>query len=332
MAPDANNPEATTTDAPAARSGTVALTKAVATAYGEPAEVVEVTQAEIPGPGPGQVLVEVQAAGINPIDAKIVRGTMGADTSALPRDLGFEAAGVIAALGEGVDDLAVGNEVIVYRAVGGFADRVVADLAAVHPRPATLDAEHAAGLLLVGVTAADAVATAGIADGDVVLIHGGSGAVGSIAVQLAVRAGATVLATGSDANRGFIDGLGATALTYGPGLLDRVREAAPGPVTAVIDTVGTDEAIDTSLELVADRARIVSIAAFGRGDDGITLINGSTPDSKRHRTEAIPGLIADAAAGTLVTEVAKTFPLSEAARALTDLTSSHPRGKYVLRT
>ncbi|GAA1480017.1 NADP-dependent oxidoreductase [Gordonia sinesedis] len=320
------------TTPPAAADRTIALTKAVATSYGEPADVVEIIQTEVPGPGPGQVLVELRAAGINPIDAKIVHGAMGADASALPRDLGFEAAGVISALGDGVDDLAVGDEVIVYRATAGFADRVVADIAAVHPKPADLDFEHAAGLLLVGVTAADTVATAGIGPDDVVLIHGGSGAVGSIAVQLAVRAGATVLATGSAANQDFIASLGATPVIYGPGLADRVRAAAPGPVTAAIDTVGTDEAIDTSLELVADRDRVVSIAAWGRADDGIVLINGSSPDSKRHRSEAIPGLIADATAGTLVTEIAKTFPLSETGRALSEQLSSHPRGKFILLT
>ena len=303
-------------------------THIVATAYGDPTEVLSAVEAELPAPGPGQVAVEVRAAGVNPMDLKIVTGFMGTDELKLPRRLGLEVAGVVTAIGDGVEP-AVGDEVIVYPAAGGYTDRLIAEASSVHTKPAELDFEHAAGLLLVGGTAADLVATAGVGSGDVVLIHGGAGAVGTIAVQLAVRAGASVIATASPANHTFLAGLGAVPVAYGPGLLDRVTDAATGPVTASVDTVGTDEAIDTSLALHA-ADRIVSIAAFGRADDGIVLLDGSTADSKRHRSDAAAGLIADAASGTLVTEVAKTFDLRDAGQALGELGRSHPRGKFIL--
>ncbi|ROZ99213.1 NADP-dependent oxidoreductase [Gordonia sp. OPL2] len=308
--------------------------KIIATAYGDPAEVLELVDEEPPRPGPGHVLVETKAIGVNPADAKIVRGTMGGDESKLPLPIGFEAAGVVAAVGDGAvlpdGPLAVGDEVIVYRASGAYADRVLADLTAVHRRPESLDVEHAAGLLLVGVTAADLIGTAGVTADDVVLVHGGSGAVGAITIQLARSAGATVIATASPRNHDHLRALGAIPIAYGDGLLDRIREVSPAPVTVALDTVGTDEAIDASLALVDNPGKIVSIAAFGRASDGIVLVNGSTPESKSLRAEAVDGLIADAAAGELVTEVAKTFPLADAATALTELETSHPRGKFVL--
>lgn len=304
--------------------------RAVATAYGDPTDVVEIVTAEIPPPGSGQVLVCVAAAGVNPIDVKTVQGAMSADESKLPLALGFESAGTVVEIGPDVTDVAVGDEVIVYRAVGGYTDLLVADVDAVHPRPAELDVEHAAGLLLVGVTAADTVATTAIGDGDVVVIHGGSGAVGTIAIQLARAAGATVITTARGIHHDFLRSLGATPVEFGDGLLDRIRDLGIGPITAAIDTVGTDEAIDTSLALVPNPGRIASIAAFGRAADGIVLLNGSTPQSTANRRAAIPSLIADAASGALVTEVAKTFPLAQAGPALTELSASHPRGKFVL--
>ncbi|MGC4960517.1 NADP-dependent oxidoreductase [Gordonia sp. DT101] len=302
----------------------------VATAYGDPADVLEYVDHEIPAPLPGQVVVQTRAIGMNPVDVKSVRGQTGTDESKLPLAIGYELAGTVTAVGDLADPFAVGDEVIVYRAHGAYADSVLANVRAVHPRPAELDVERAAGLLLVGVTAADAVRTADVTESDVVLVHGGSGAVGSIAVQLAVTAGATVIATAGPANQEHVRALGATPVPYGDGLLERIAALTPAPVTAVIDTVGNDDAIDTSLALVDNPGKVVSVAAFGRAADGIVLVNGSTPESRRHRAAAVEGLIADAAAGTLLTEVAATFPLTDAATVLTELEHAHPRGKFIL--
>lgn len=311
-------------------SAAVTARQIVATAYGDPAEVMEVVKIEFPVPDPGQVVVTVQAIGVNPFDAKTVSGVMGTDESKLPLHPGSELTGIVKALGPDVTEFAVGDAVIGYPVAGAYADHVVVGVDRLHRRPESLDVEHAAGLLLVGVTAADTVATAGVTDGDVVLVHGGAGAVGSIAVQLALRAGATVIATAAETNHDALRALGAIPVTYGDGLADRVRAAAPSAVTAAIDTAGTDEAIDVSLKLGIDASRIVSIAAFGRTDDGIILISGSSDATKRHHAEAIEPLIAAAADGSLITEVAAAYPLEQAGRALTDLTARHSRGKFIL--
>lgn len=311
-------------------SAAVTARQVVAVRYGDPVDALEVVKVELPVPDPGQVVVAVEAIGVNPIDAKIVGGFMGTDESALPRPVGNEFAGTVRAVGPGTDGLAVGDPVIGYPVPGAYADHIVVATDRLHRRPESLDVQRAAGLLLVGLTAADAIATAQVAAGDVVVVHGGAGAVGVVAVQLAVKAGATVVATAAQNNHEYLRGLGAIPVTYGDGLIGRIREAAPGAVTVAIDTVGTDEAIDVSLELVADRSRIVSIAAFGRAEDGIVLIDGSSADSKRHRTEAIEPLIAAAADGSLVTEVAATYPLDRAGHAMADLSGRHPRGKFVL--
>ncbi|OBA38135.1 MULTISPECIES: quinone oxidoreductase family protein [Gordonia] len=343
---DSTNSDSSTTDSAKTptnentldiESAAVTARQAVANEYGEPSTVVEIVKAELPLPDPGQVVIDVTAIGVNPADAKTVRGVMGTDESKLPIPIGNELAGVVRAVGDPLDGqtpgFAVGDEVIAYPISGAYADHVVVNERSVHRKPAGLDDEHAASLLLAGVTAADAIATAGVQADDTVLIHGGAGAVGVIAVQLARKIGATVIATAAPANHDHLRELGAIPVAYGDGLLERVQAAAAeSPVTVAIDTVGTDEAIDVSLALVddRDRDRIVSIAAFGRGDDGIVLINGSTPQSKENRSNAIDDLIADAASGALMTDVAGTYPLDQAAKALDDILSSHPRGKFVL--
>ncbi|GAB92859.1 quinone oxidoreductase family protein [Gordonia rhizosphera] len=304
--------------------------RVVATTYGDPVDVLEVVEVTVDDPGPGEVIVENRAIGMNPADVKAVRGLMGRNEAKLPLALGFEAAGVVTAVGADVTGLAVGDEVVVYPAAGCYCETMAVKASAVHRKPASLDFPHAAGLLLAGVTAADAVATAEVTDADTVLVHGGSGAVGTIAIQLARTVGATVIATASPANHEHLRSMGAVPVAYGEGLLDRVRAAASAPVTKVIDTVGNDEAIDTSLALVDDPASIVSIAAFTRTADGIVVIDGSSPSSRRHRAEAIDRLLADAGSGALVIEVAKTFALRDAPAAMNELLSAHPRGKFVL--
>ncbi|MFT3661395.1 MAG: alcohol dehydrogenase catalytic domain-containing protein [Gordonia sp. (in: high G+C Gram-positive bacteria)] len=302
--------------------------KIVAAQYGEPTDSVEVIDVPVPEPDADQVVVRVRSAGVNPFDAKQVRGQVGADPDKLPLPLGGEAAGVVSAAGAD-SGFAVGDEVVVYPASGAFADYVIAPSSNVHAKPTGLDDDAAAALLLAGVTAADVLATLGVTGDDTLLVHGGAGAVGSIVTARAVAAGATVIATASAANHDHLRALGAVPVSYRGDLEAAVRAAAPTPVTAVADTVGTDQAIDVSLALVPAE-RIVGIAAWGRTDDGIVVVGGGTEESRRHRREAVPGLLADAAAGRIVVEIAGEFPLERAADALVAISGPHPRGKYVL--
>ena len=155
------------------------------------------------------------------------------------------------------------------------------------PRPQNLSWAQSANLLLVGGAAAHTLIAAGVSDGDTVLVHGAAGGVGSIVVQLAVARGARVIGTASPDGHDLVRSLGGEAVTYGEGLAERVRALAPRGVNAAIDTVGSDEAVDVSLELVPDKSRIASIAAFKRKDTGIKILGaggvypGGTTSARR---------------------------------------------------
>lgn len=301
----------------------------VATDYGSPAQVLSVIDVDEPVVGDDQVVVSVAAAGLNPFDVKRVQGVMGSDPSALPLVIGGEAAGTVTQAGWGVD-LTVGDRVAVYPATGAFAEQVVADADSVHRIPDGASTDAVAGLLLAGVTAYDTVATLDVGADDVVLIHGGSGAVGSIAVVLAVERGADVIATASPANHEHLRGLGAVPISYDGDLAAAARDAAPGAITAVIDTAGTDAAIDASLQAVS-ADRIVSIAAWGRADDGIVLLNGSSDSSRANRRAAVDPLLDALARGRITVDIAGIYSFDDAAQAFDELDGDHPRGKYLLK-
>lgn len=237
------------------------------------------------------------------------------------------------AVGDGVTGVATGDEVIVYPVTAAYADYVTVPADALTPKPDSLGWAEAGGLMLAGLTATHALHAAGVDAGDTVLIHNGSGGVGLVATQLAVAAGATVIATTSEANFDLLRSLGATPVTYGPGLLDRVREAAPDGVTAAIDLIGTDEALDTSLELVADRDRIASVTGGPRrAEAGIKRIGYGPGEDAGHefRAAARPGLAAAAADGTVKVIIDSTYPLAHAADAHRAGLAGHAAGKLIM--
>ncbi len=307
-------------------------TKVVATAFGGP-DVLSVVEADVPEPGPGEVVVAVKAAGINLFDYKIISGMLGADPDRLPLPVGLEVAGVVTAAGSDAvgpaGPIAVGDEVVAYPVDGGYAESVLAPANVVVPKPPALDWTVAGSILLVGGTAAHALQVAAAKPGETLLVHGAAGGVGQIAVQLAAQDGVRVIGTARESNHDLLRGYGVIPVTYGPGLADRVRALAPDGVDAAIDTIGTDEAVDTSLELVADHRRIVSIAAFGRADTGIVVISGDDPETNV-RAESWRRLLAGAADGSLKIVVARTYPLAEAADALQFVLDGHAGGKVVL--
>lgn len=303
----------------------------VATGYGGP-EVLAVQDIVLPHPGPQQVLVDVRAAGTNPVDYKLYSGDMGDDPDNLPMPLGLEVSGVIAAVVPGVagptGDLLVGDEVIVPTARGGYSEQVIADASGVWRKPVSLSFEEASGLLLAGGTAWHLLAKTDVGTDDTVLVHGGAGGVGLMVVQLAVARGATVIATAGASSHDKLRGYGAVPVEYGPGLADRVR--AIGAVTAAVDTVGTDEALDVSVELVADRNRIATIAGFARAPQlGIAVLTGADGGDEI-REASWPEVLKLAAAGQVEVTVDKVFALADAAEAHRYLQSGHAHGKVVL--
>lgn len=308
----------------------------IATAFGGP-EVLAVTEEPTGLPGPGQALVEVRAAGVNPIDHKMYSGAFARDPASLPMRLGFEAAGVVRRAGPGAagpaGPVSEGDEVIAYRASGAYASELVLPAEALVPKPAALTWAEAAGLMLTGVTAWHCLVATGVGAGDTVLIHGGAGGVGLMAVQLAAALGAIPIATARPSGHKLLAGLGAIPVAYGPGLADRVRDAAPGGVDVALDLVGTDEAVDVSLELVADKARIATIAAQRRAAAaGIKALGGGpgADPGTEIRTAARTELARMAGAGELRVVIAATFPLDEAADAHRAIMSGHTSGKIAL--
>ncbi len=317
-------------------ANTDSTTTVVATAFGGP-EALSVVDRPIAAPGPGQVSVAVRAVGTNPIDYKLYSGSFGHDPGQLPIALGSEAAGVVTAVGDAAEGPAgpihPGVEVVLYPIECAYASQVVVPVSSVVPKPSTLTFEEASGLMLTGSTAVHALKVTGVGPGDTVVVHGASGGVGLMAVQLAVDAGARVIATAGESRHDYLRTLGAEPVAYGDGLIERIRALAPGGVDAAIDAAGTDEALDTSIALVADRNRIATIAGFQRGFElGIKVLGGvpGGDPGTEVRAAARLELVRLAEAGKLKVQVAATYPLAEAAAAHRALASGHTHGKIVL--
>jgi NADPH:quinone reductase-like Zn-dependent oxidoreductase len=311
------------------------------TAFGAP-NVLTVTEVPVPRAAMDGVVVNVRAAGVNPIDWKLYSGSFHAISAdqesaagivASMPSIGLECAGVVTEVGAEVTGVQVGDEVIVYPATATYADYVSAQADSILAKPAGLGWAEAGSLMLAGTTAVHALHVAGVGAGDTVLVHGGAGGVGLMGVQLAVARGATVIATAAERNHKLLRGLGAIAVSYGPGLADRVRAVAPHGINAAVDFAGTDEALDVSLEFVADRTRIASIAGSSRrAEAGIKLLGyGPGQDPGTEVRKAARGeLIELAGSGALKIIVDTTFPLEEATRAHELGISGHAPGKLVL--
>ena len=301
----------------------------MAVGYGGP-ENLAVEEVSLPDPGPGKVRISVRAAGVNPADVKRYRGP--GDPALLPLPLGSEAAGVVTAVGPDVGR-AIGDEVIVFRAQGAYATDLVVDAAALTMKPVALGWPEAGALMLTGATAWHTLVATDVGADDTVLIHGATGGVGLPAVQLARLRGARVIGTASERNHDLLRELGAEPVTYGEGLADRVRALAPDGVDVAIDLVGTDEAMDVSLELVADRARIATIANFARGPQERVKLLGGGPGADPGtdiRDAARAELARLAGEGSLRVFVGSTYPLDDAADAHRQILTGHTTGKLVL--
>lgn len=304
----------------------------VATSYGGP-EVLDVIEIDPGHPGPGEVLLEVRACGVNASDWKRYSGAWGTNPDDLPIRLGQECAGVVLEVGPGVEDAHVGDEVIAYRVAGAYTDRLVAPASALTPKPASLAWEKAAGLMVTGATAVHTLHATKVGAGDTLLVHGASGGVGSMVVQLARAKGARVIGTADPSNHEYLVDLGAVPVGYGPGLVDRVRKVAHDEITAVVDVSGTREALDASVALVADRRRIATIVGFSYGAAlGIRLLgNGPGADPGVDiRQAARPQLTNLVEQGRLDVRVGAVYPMHEAARAHRAGIEMRVQGKIIL--
>lgn len=293
--------------------------------------VDDLVQTDLPDPkvAPSEVLIRVRAAGVNPVDWKLASGGLDAILEAdFPLIPGWDVAGVVEAVGPDAPEYRVGDEVYGYLRKdwaknGTYAELVSANVRMLAPKPESLSWQQAAGVPLAGLTAHQSVERAAVGSGDTVLIHAAAGGVGSFGVQLAAARGARVIGTASERNHDYLRSLGAEPLTYGDGLIDRVRELAPNGVDAVLDFVGGGVA-EASLPLVGGADRVVSIA-----DADIQQAGGHwlwvRPDSAD-----LAELARLADDGKLAVHVDREFPLAEAAEAWRLSQAGRTRGKIVL--
>jgi NADPH:quinone reductase-like Zn-dependent oxidoreductase len=290
--------------------------------FGGP-EVLTVRTVDPPTPGPGQVRVRVRAAGVNGWDLTVRSGAaerMVATT--LPTVLGLEVAGTVDAVGDGVTGLSVGDDVLGFADGGGYAEQALASTVAAKPR--LLGWAAAAALPVAAETALRVLGLLEVDPGDTLLVHGAAGSVGTLAVQLAVTRGATVIGTAGEHNQAHVRDLGATAVLYGDGLVERVRDAAPDGVDAVFDAAGRG-ALRDSIELRRGTSRIVTIADPEASALGVRFSSKAVRDAAQ-----LSEVAQRAADGTLTVTVGRTFPLEEAAAAHRALESGHGTGKTVL--
>lgn len=299
-------------------------------------EVLRIVEIADAAPRAGEVRIAVRAAGVNPIDWKLRAGLRGPGAGGVEQRVGSDAAGVVDAVGEGVTEVAIGDEVIVRDARGAYATQLIARVGQLVAKPAELSWEQAASIGIPVGTAYQALRSLEVGEGDTLLLHGGAGGVAQAAIQLARAAGANVIATASEGNHARIRSLGATPVQYGDGLARRVAELAPNGVTVALDAVGTDEALETSLQLVADRDRVGTVV---RGADaeawGIRAWGGGSPvplseAEKEWRREATALAAGLAASGAFEIEVSGRYRLDEAADAHRRSEAGHVRGKIVI--
>jgi NADPH:quinone reductase-like Zn-dependent oxidoreductase len=290
-------------------------------------EVLKVVDVPRPVPGAGQVLVQVKAAGINPGEAKIREGLMHARwPSTFPSGEGSDLAGIAAETGPGVTGVSAGDEVIGWtdnRA--SHAEYVVVEEQHLTAKPAGVPWEVAGALFVAGVTAWAAVRAVSLTEGDTVVVSGAAGGVGSLAVQLARRAGASVIGLASEAHFQWLAGHGVVPVAYGDGVAERIRQAA-GKVDAFVDTYGA-EYVELALELGVEPSRIDTIANFEAVARFGVKGDGSAAGSSASVLAELAALIA---AGELEVPIAATFPLDRVQDAYRRLAEGHLLGKVVL--
>ncbi|MBF6469990.1 NADP-dependent oxidoreductase [Nocardia beijingensis] len=297
-------------------------------------EVLEICEMPEPKLGPESVLIEVQAASVNPVDWQITEGQLSSRFDIhFPVIPGWDVAGIVSAVGPTVTEFAPGDEVFGFVREdsigrGTYAERVAAPLRTVARKPANLSWAQAAAVPIAGLTAYQSLVHAmQIGEGDVVLIQAAAGGVGSFAVQIAVALGAKVIGTASPGNHDYLRTLGAEPVAYGPDLERSVRAINPGGVTAILDMYGGDT-LTSSLNLIAapERHRVVSLV-----NDGILQYGGKFVFARPDRSD-LDQLTKMIEAGLITPTVTATMNLDQAAEAFKLSKTGHVRGKIVLTT
>ncbi|MFJ3670842.1 NADP-dependent oxidoreductase [Streptomyces sp. NPDC090106] len=299
----------------------------VFTRYGGP-ETEALAELDKPVPGPGEILAAVRAAGVNPVDWKIRSGyRRPGDTGerAFPAVLGSEVAGVVEAVGEGVEGFAAGDEVFGNTVAGGYAEYALLSAEVTAHKPAELSFRDAATLPVAAATAYDGVVQLGLPSGSTLLVTGAGGGVGAAALQIARSAGLRVVGVASAAKKDFVESLGAVHVPSGPDWADAARAAAPDGVDGVYDLVGGD-VLTEAAGLLTDRSKLITAGAPA---EVVAELGGARVERARTAAvlDAVARLVLD---GGLDPHVTSTFPLERAGEALRTVEEGHARGKVVI--
>ena len=266
---------------------------------------------------------DMAPASVNPIDWKMLSGAMsGGQPLHGTGYLGFDAAGVVDEVGEGVPGVSVGDEVL---GMGSNSQAQLAVLDSWAAKPSQVDWAVAAAVGVAGETAERGLRLLDVKAGDTVFVDGGAGGVGAVVVQMAVARGATVIASSSPANHDYLREIGATPVLYGEGVAARVQAAAGGPVDAVFDVAGKTP-VEDLVSLAPEPSQVVSIANFDAAQAGARVTGGGGDSRPMEALALVAELLAQ---NKLVIKV-QTFPFERAAEAYRISQAGHVRGKLVL--
>jgi len=315
----------TTADsAPAATTRTIRFHE-----YGEPADVLRMEDAVVPGPGPGLIRVNVHAVGLNPADWALCRGLFPGN---LPRGIGLDVSGTVDAVGAGVTDVAAGDQVFgtadfAGQPTAGAGDHAIMNHWALVPDG--LDLIQAAALPMAVVTAYSTLEIFGGTAGQTILIHGAGSTIGYAAVQIALLRGARVLATAGSTHAGDLAAMGATVTSYGKGMAERVLELAGGPVDLALDTAPVGGALPDLVTIAGgDPRRVMTVSDFAAAAE--LGVRSNLDEDGTPRYDVLAEYAEYAANGKFTIPVAKTFSLTDWRTALKISETGHARGKLIL--